>query len=133
MTSEQDLWDKIAIVITLDSLYEDFDTTTTNLLEAGGNIINQIQSILKSKKGKNISKQAIGGGIGDCAMIFREKNAPKGKANSNNECYNCHKLGHFERDYSLSDKKLNKNIQQFWRKDEVMKEKLTERLRRRTK
>lgn len=33
-------------------------------------------------------------------------------ANNNDECYNCHKLGHMVMDYLLSDKKLNKNTQQ---------------------
>ena len=56
MTLGQDLWDMIAIVIALDSLYDNFNTTTANLLEVGNKTIDQIQSILQSKKAKNISK-----------------------------------------------------------------------------
>ncbi len=56
ITLIQDLWDTIAIVIILDTLYDDFETTITSLLESGDKIINQIQSILQSKEAKNISK-----------------------------------------------------------------------------
>ncbi len=44
-------------------------------------------------------------------MAFKDK-GPKRKANSDHECYNCHKFGHFERDYFLPDRKLNRNTQQ---------------------
>lgn len=46
MTPSQNFWDKIAIVIVLNSLDDDFDTTTANLLEAANKIIDQIQNIL---------------------------------------------------------------------------------------
>lgn len=111
MTPEQDLWDTIAIIIALNSLHEDFDTTTASLLKTGDKTIDQIQSILQSKEAKNLSKRATGG-IGDLAMAFRDKSGPKKKANSNDECYNCHKLGHFGRDCSLPNRRLNRNIQQ---------------------
>ena len=42
ITSGQDLWDIIAIVIALDSLYKDFDTTTASLLETNDKTIDQI-------------------------------------------------------------------------------------------
>ena len=114
MIPNRDLWDTIAIVIALDSLHEDFDTTTASLLEAGDKMIDQIQSILQSKEAKNISKRATGGGTGELAMAFRDRdgsNAPKRKANSHEECYNCHKLGHFGRDCPLPDRRLNRSTQ----------------------
>ena len=52
MTPGRDLWDTIAIVIALDTLHDDFDTTTASLLESGDKTIDQIQSILQSKKPK---------------------------------------------------------------------------------
>ena len=45
MTPGRDLWNTIAIVIALNSLHEDFDTTTASLLETGNKIIDKIQSI----------------------------------------------------------------------------------------
>ena len=116
MTPGQDLWDTITIVIALDSLHEDFDTTTTSLLEIGDKTIDQIQSILQLKEAKNLSKRATGG-TGNLAITFKDKNGPKRKANNNNECYNCHKFGHFRRDYSLPNKKLNRNTQQSRREE----------------
>lgn len=77
ITLGQDLQDTIAIVIALDSLYNDFNTNTASLLEAGNKTINQIQSFLLSKKVKNISKQVIEN-ISNLAKIFRNSsNATK--------------------------------------------------------
>lgn len=42
MTPERDLWDTIGIVIALDFLHKDFDTTTTSFLKIGDKTINQI-------------------------------------------------------------------------------------------
>lgn len=104
MTPGRDLWDTIAIVIALDSLHEDFDTTIASLLETGDKTIDQIQSILQSKEAKNLSKRATGS-VGDLAMAFRDG---KRKANTDDKCYNCHKLGHFGRDCLFPDKRLNR-------------------------
>ena len=83
MTPGRDLWDTIAIVIALDTLYDDFETTTTSLLETGDKTIDQIQSIPQSKEAKNISKR-ITGAVGDLAMAFKSSNnynsGPKKKA-----------------------------------------------------
>lgn len=78
MTPRQDLWDKIAIVIALDTLHDDFDTTTTSLLETGDKTIDQIQSILQLKEAKNISKQ-ITAAVGDLAIAFRDNYNNGGK------------------------------------------------------
>lgn len=45
MTPNNDLWDTIAIVIALDSLYNNFDTTIASLLETGNKSIDKTQSI----------------------------------------------------------------------------------------
>lgn len=100
----------IAIMIALDSLHKNFDTTIVSLLEASDKMIDQIQSILQSKKVKIISKQIIRGGTGNLVIVFRDlngSNVPKNKANSYKECYNYHKLGRFERDWPFSDRYLN--------------------------
>ena len=105
MTPGRDLWDTIAIVIALDTLHDDFDTTTASLLESGDKTIDQIQSILQSKEAKNISKRATGV-TGDLAMAFRDSNGPKKKAYRDEEYFNCHKLGHFGRDCRQPDRRL---------------------------
>lgn len=87
-------------------LYEDFDTTTTSLLEIGDQTINEVQSILQLKKAKNLNKRAIGA-TRDLAMVFRDRDKNR-KASTNDKCYNCHKFGHFSRDCSLLDKRLNR-------------------------
>lgn len=77
MTPGRDLWDTIAIMITLDSLNKDFDTTTASLLEIDDKIIDQIQKILQFQEAKNICKQAFGSGTGNLTIAFRDKNVPK--------------------------------------------------------
>lgn len=53
-------------------------------------------------------------------MAFKDKNVSRKHSNSNDKYYNCHKLGQFRRDYALSDRRLNRNTQQF-RKEESRK------------
>ena len=42
MTPGRNIWDIIAIMIILNTLQEDFDTTITSLLESGDKTIDQI-------------------------------------------------------------------------------------------
>lgn len=104
----------------LDLLHKNFDTTTASLLETGDKIIDQIQKIFQSKKAKSLSKLAIGDNS-NLVRAFKDKNMSK-KVNSNSECYNYYKLGHFGQDYSLPYKKLNRNTQQFQRKQSQKKD-----------
>ena len=116
ITPGRDLWDTIAIVIAFDSLHQDFDTTTASLLETGDKSIDEIQSIFQSKEAKNLSKRATGDAR-DLAMAFRDKGS-KRKANSNDECYNCQKFGHFGRDCFFPDRRQqNRNTQQSQREE----------------
>lgn len=98
-----DPWDTIVIVIALDTLHDNFDSITASLLEAKDKSIDQIQSILQSREAKNISKQSTGV-VADAAMSFRDNQGTKKKAKSNEECYNCHRLGHFGCDCLFPDR-----------------------------
>lgn len=90
MTLGRDPWDTIAIVIALDTLHDNFDTTIVSLLESSNKIIDQIQSILQSKEAKNLSKRSTGA-VSDLAMAFRDN---KRKVVNKDECFNCHQVGH---------------------------------------
>lgn len=57
MTLCQNLSDTIAIMITLNTFYDNFKTTTASLFETGDKKIDQIYSILQSKEAKNFSKR----------------------------------------------------------------------------
>lgn len=99
-----DIWDIIAIVVALDSLHNNFETTTTSILEQGDKTIDEIQQILASVKAKFISKRATKV-TGDLAMMFRRRNSERQKASSDNKCYNYQKYGHFGRDCKLPDQR----------------------------
>lgn len=59
----------LAIIIALESLHKNFNIITTSLLKIGNKTIHQIQSILLSKKAKNLNKQIIKS-VGNQAMTF---------------------------------------------------------------
>lgn len=68
---------------------------------------------MKSKEAKNLSKQDTGN-TSDLVIALTDKDTPgKRKIASENKYYNCHKFGHFKRDSFLSDRKVNRNTQQF--------------------
>lgn len=100
----KDLRDTIVMIITLYLLYKDYDTTIANLLEIGNKTIHQIQSILELKEVKHFGKQ-VTKYLGNIAKVFQNR---KTNQNTIKKCFNCYKCGHFCRDNSLPDKKLNK-------------------------
>lgn len=90
--SNRDIWDSIVIIVAHDSLHNDFESTTTTILECGNKTINKIQQILASAEAKLISKQATGV-IAELAML--SKGHIKRKAALDNKSFNCEKMGHF--------------------------------------
>ena len=104
LTPNRDIYNSIAIVIALDLIHNDFETKTSSLLKTGDKTIDEIQQILCSAEAKNLSKRATSV-TNDLAMSFRRPQRDynsylggKQKANSDEQCYNYHKLGHFGRD-----------------------------------
>lgn len=106
LTPNRDIYNSITIVIAFDSIHDDFETKTSSLLKTGDKTIDKIQQILYSAEAKNFSKQATGV-TNNVAMSFRGPQVgynnnysleEKQKANSNEQCFNCHKMGHFGRD-----------------------------------
>ena len=69
ITEGIDPFETMAIVIALDTLYDNYDTTTTSMLETGNKSINEIFAIIQSKKAKFKSKRATGN-MGDAAMTI---------------------------------------------------------------
>lgn len=60
ITPNKDIWDSLAIDVTIDSLHEDFDVVIAGLLGQGGDkAIDKIQQILALVKAKFINKQAV--------------------------------------------------------------------------
>lgn len=69
-----------------DSLYEDFNTTITSLLEIDNKMIDKIQNILQFKEAKNISKKATRN-TKNLIIAFKDSiTIPKRKVSSHNKC-----------------------------------------------
>lgn len=58
LTPNRDIYNRIVIVIALDSIHNNFDLKTSSFLKIGDKTINEIQQILCSAIAKNLSKQA---------------------------------------------------------------------------
>lgn len=93
ITKKKDSFKKIAIVIALNMLYNDFNTTTASMLETRNKSIDEIFTIIQSKEAKYKSKRATEN-IDDAALAFHAP-SPKRKVPYNNLCYNCHQKEHF--------------------------------------
>lgn len=91
MASNRDRWDKIAIVIALNSVQNKVDIMTASLLKTGDKSVDKIQNILQSKKAKNISKYTTGG-TRELIIAFKDNNGLKQKAFNHKEGFNCHQL-----------------------------------------
>ncbi len=78
MSEGRDPFDTIAIVIALDTLHNNFDTTTASKLETGDKSIDEIFTIIQLKEAKFKSKR-VTKNIDDAAMAFRAP-PPKRKA-----------------------------------------------------
>ncbi len=111
LTPNRDIYDRIGIVIALDSIRNNFETKTLSLLKTGDKTIDKMQQILFSAEAKNLSKQATGV-TNDLEMLFRglqrgynNYSGGKRKAKSDEQCFNCHKHGHFGRDCDQPDRR----------------------------
>lgn len=110
VTPNKDIWDSIAVVVATKALHKDFEHVTSGLLGQGDDkSIDEIQSILSSAEAKFLSKRAVGV-TADLAHMSRN-NSHKRKlpiATSEDECFNCHRMGHFSRDCKYPDYRLMK-------------------------
>lgn len=98
MTEGRDSFKTIAIVIALDTLHDDYNTTTASMFKTGNKSIDEIFAIIQSKEAKIKSKRAARN-MGDIAISTQCKTSnpsfQKRKANSDKECYNCYQKRHF--------------------------------------
>lgn len=76
----RNIYNNITIIITLNLIYNDFETKTSNLLKTNKKTINKIQQIVNFVKAKNLSKQATG--ITNNIIILVKK-SKKGYNNNN--------------------------------------------------
>lgn len=76
ITPDWDIWDSIAIVIALDSLYNDFSAITKSKLELRDKTIDKIQQILTSTEAKFINKSTIRV-TNDLVMMSKSRNLTK--------------------------------------------------------
>lgn len=74
------------------------------MLERRDKTIDEIQQIFASTKAKFISKRATGV-TGDFAMMSKDWNSTKRKANNENKCFNCGKLRHWGKNCTLPDQR----------------------------
>ena len=98
MIEGRDPFKTIAIVIALDMLHDNYNTTIASMLETGNKSIDEIFAIIQSKEAKFKSKCATEN-IGNAVMTIQGKtnnfSSQKRKTNSDKECYNCHQKGLF--------------------------------------
>lgn len=89
-----DIGDSITIVVAPDSLYDNFETITTNILKHNDKIIKEIQQTFVFTKAKFLTK-CVMKVTADSTIMSKNKGSSKHKVTSNNRYYNCHKFGYF--------------------------------------
>lgn len=99
------------MVIALNTLHQNFNTIMVSFLKTKNKTIDKIQSILQSKKAKNISKHAIKV-TKNLVMAFKDRNNTnffEEKVNSNKKYFNYYKLGYFGKNSSHFNKKFQQS------------------------
>ena len=97
----------------MNSLYDDFEITTTPLLYLGDKNFEKIQQIVTSTKVANIAKQVVEV-IVDLTMIDKRRSDSR----SNEECFNCGKKGHYTKDCCSSTSNKKKPVVEESRKED---------------
>lgn len=105
------IWDSIILVVTFDSLNNDFEITTAPLLYSGNKDLEKIQQIVISTKAANMAKKATGQ-IANLLMMAKKKmvdSRQQPKSRSTKEYFNYGKRGYYAKDCCSASKRKPNN------------------------
>lgn len=97
VTKQWIIWDRINLVVTLDSLQDDFEMTTVPFLYSGDKDIEEIQQIVTSTKVANLAKRTVGVKA-NLTMMAKKKQSEKSDLRQNEEYFNCGKKSYYVKD-----------------------------------
>lgn len=102
-TEQRTISEYITLVVTLDSLYDNFEIITAFFLYSGDTNLEKIQQIVTFTEVANLTKQIVG--VTAVLALIAKKKQPERvtKSNLEEEYFNYGKKGHYAKDYfSLS-------------------------------
>lgn len=105
VSDNRTIWKAIKIVVSADSLHDDFDHVVRPILHAGGKTLELIQQIVTLTEQANLADRATGV-TSEAAKMFRPA-----RNKANDKCFLCGRKGHHARECHTAGKKKRDNNQ----------------------
>ena len=98
VTEQRTIWESITLVVTLDSLHDNFEMITAHLLHSDDKDLEEIEQMVISTKAANLAKRAVGAKT-NLALIAKMKQLERTiRSKSGEKSFNCGKKGHYAKD-----------------------------------
>lgn len=101
----------MTLVVAFDSLYDNFEMTTTSFLHLSNKELEKIQQIVTSTEIADIAKRVVRA-VADLTIMAKKNKSEKSDSRSNKKCFNYRKKVHYTRNCYNSTSNKRKSTEE---------------------